>query len=275
MIKSDTYTDKYRNWSKHETFSKKCIPPETPFFIRLDGWKFRKLSEDITAEKPFDEKFAKCLVFSGKILFTKGFSPTLVYVASDEINILFLNAAPFHGRIEKVNSVLASLVSSAFTLNLQKSFNKENVAAFDSRIIVVSDDEKIMEYLAWRQMNNWRNHNNAYAYWFFQKMGHKPSEISRKLEGLKTEELHEIMFSQGVNLAKTPQWQRGGILIYKQPFLRKIEKHSVTRWKIKENWNLPLFTSRDGVKLIKQILKWTRQDKRGKSNCLSNKKSGN
>ena len=204
MIKSDTYTDKYRNWSKHETFSKTCIPPETPFFLRLDGWKFRKLSEAIKAEKPFDKKFAKCLISSGKILFTKGFSPALVYVASDEINILFLNAAPFRGRIEKVNSVLTSLVSSAFTRSLQKFFNKENIAAFDSRIVVVSTDEKIMEYLAWRQMNNWRNHNNAYAYWVFHKMGYKPSEISKKLEGLKTEELHEIMFRQGVNLEDPP-----------------------------------------------------------------------
>lgn len=203
MIESATYTDKYRNWSKHETFSKTCIPPETPFFLRLDGWKFRKLSEAIKAEKPFDEKFANCVVSSGKILFTKGFSPALVYVASDEINILFLNAAPFRGRIEKVNSV-ASLVSSAFTLNLHNFFNKENVAAFDSRIVVVSTDEKTMEYLAWRQMNNWRNHNNAYAYWVFHKIGYKPSEISKKLKGLKTEELQEIMFSQGVNLEDSP-----------------------------------------------------------------------
>jgi tRNA(His) 5'-end guanylyltransferase len=119
-----------------------------------------------------------------------------------------------------------------------------------------------MEYLAWRQMNNWRNHNNAYAYWVFHKMGYKPSEISKKLKGLKTEELHEIMFRQGVNLAKTLQWQRRGILVYKQPFLRKVENHFVTRWKINENWKLPLFTSGDGVKLIKQILEWTRQKRK-------------
>jgi len=271
----ESFSNEYKNWPKHEIFSKSCVPPETAFFVRLDGWKFRKLSEAIKAEKPFDKKFGKCLVSSGKILFMKGFSASLVYVASDEINILFRNAAPFHGRIEKLNSVLASLASSAFTLNLQKSFVKENVAAFDSRIIVVSDDKKIVEYLAWRQMDTWRNHNNAYAYWFFHKMGHEPSEISKKLEGLKTEELHEIMFRQGVNLAKTPQWQRRGILIYKQLFLRKIENNVVKRWKIKENWNLPLFTSRNGAKLIKQILKWTRQNKRGKGNCLSTKKSRN
>lgn len=54
--------NRYKNWPKNEIFSKTCIPPETPFFIRLDGWRFRKLSETIKAEKPFDEKFAKCLV---------------------------------------------------------------------------------------------------------------------------------------------------------------------------------------------------------------------
>jgi len=254
--------NKYKNWPKHEIFSKTCIPPETPFFIRLDGWKFRKLSETIKAEKPFDEKFAKCFVSSGKILFSTGFSPALIYVASDELNILFLDAAPFRRRVEKIDSVPASLVSNAFTLSLQKFFNKKNVVAFDSRIVVVSNDEKIIEYLAWRQMNNWRNHNNAYAYWVFRKTGRKPSEISKKLKGLKTEELHEIMFRQGINLAKTPQWQRRGILIYKQPFLRKTETHIAARWKIKEDWNLPPFTSEDGVKLIKQILEWTRQKRK-------------
>jgi len=254
--------NEYKNWPKHEIFSRTCIPPEASFFIRLDGWKFRMLSESLKAEKPFDEKFAKCLVSSGKILFKKGFNPALIYVASDELNILFLNVSPFRRRIEKINSVLASLISSVFSLNLQKFFNEKRAIAFDSRIVIASSEEKMMEYLAWRQINAWRNHNNAYAYWIFRKMGHKPAEISKKLKGLKTEELHEIMFRQGVNLAKTPQWQRRGILINKQPCLKKAKNHLITRWKVEETWNLPLFTSREGVKLIQQILEWTRQKRK-------------
>jgi len=257
MQKSSLNT--YKDWLRHEIFSKTCIPPETPFFLRLDGWKFRKLSKTMKVEKPFDEKFTKCLVYSGKILFKKGLNPALIYVTSDELDILFLNAAPFRRRIEKIDSVLAGVVSSAFTLSLKKLFSMENAVAFDSRIIITSNDQKILEYLAWRQADTWRNHNNAYAYWVFRKIGHKPSEISKKLKGLKTEELHEIMFRQGINLAKTPQWQRRGILIYKQPFLKKIENHFAKRWKINENWKVPLFTSEDGVNLIKQILEWRRQ----------------
>jgi len=255
-------SNKYKDLPKHEIFSKTCIPPETPFFLRLDGWKFKKLSEAIKAEKPFDREFAKCLVSSGKTLFREGFNPALVYVASDELNILFLDAAPFRRRIEKMDSVPASLISSTFALCLKKIFKKEKVAAFDSRIVVASSDGKIMEYLAWRQMNAWRNHNNAYAYWVLRKIGYAPSEISKKLKGLKTEELHQLMFEHDINLSRTPLWQRRGILLYKQPFMRKIDDQFVKRWRIKEEWDLPLFTSRDGIKLIKEILELARQKRK-------------
>lgn len=250
------------SWNEHEIFSKTSIPPETPFFVRLDGWKFRKLSENLKAEKPFDKKFAKCLVSSGKTFFKRGFTPDLIYVASDELNILFLNEAPFQRRIEKIDSVPASLASSAFTLCIQKNFNTKHAAAFDSRIIVASNKEKIEEYLIWRQMNCWRNHNNAYAYWILHKMGQKPAEISKKLKGMKTKELHELMFKQGVNLAQTPKWQRRGILIYKEPYIKKTIENTVLRWKIKENWNPPLFTSEEGKKLIKQIVEWAKQKRK-------------
>ncbi|MEM3726692.1 MAG: tRNA(His) guanylyltransferase Thg1 family protein, partial [Candidatus Bathyarchaeia archaeon] len=88
-MRESSSNEDYRNWLKHEIFSKTCVPPETPFFLRLDGWKFKELSEAVSAEKPFDKRFAKCLVSSAKILYEKGFNPTLVYVASDELNILF------------------------------------------------------------------------------------------------------------------------------------------------------------------------------------------
>jgi len=254
--------NKYKNWPKHEIFSKTRIPPETSFFVRLDGWRFKKLSRTIKAEKPFDEKFAKCVVYSGKILFTKSLNPALVHVASDELNILFLNSGPFSGRVEKTNSLLAGLISSAFSLDTQRFFDEKSIVAFDSRVIVASTEEKIVEYLSWRQMNAWRNHNNAYAYWVFRKIGYEPSKIARELKGLRTEELHEIMFKQGVNLVKTPQWQRRGILIYREPFSKKVEKHIVTRWMIRENWNLPLFTSKKGAKMIHQILRWTKEKRK-------------
>ena len=252
----------FKGWAESEIFSKTSVPLETPFFVRLDGWRFRALAEQIGVEKPFDERFAQCLVSSSKTLFEKGFSPTLVYVVSDELNILFDGKAPFNGRVEKIDSVMSSLVSAAFSLQLQKLFDKKVVPAFNSRIIVTPNNEKILEYLSWRQTNAWRNHNNAYAYWFFRKMGYKPLEIAKKLKGIKTEELHDMLFKHGINLAKTPSWQRRGILIHKEPYQKRIANQSVTRWKITENWDPPLFSSEEGTKLIRQILGWMRKKRR-------------
>ncbi|MEM2971378.1 MAG: tRNA(His) guanylyltransferase Thg1 family protein [Candidatus Bathyarchaeia archaeon] len=252
------------SWNKHEIFSKTCVPPENPFFVRLNGWKFKKLSETIKTEKPFDRRIAESLVSSGKALFRKGFNPALIYIVSDELNALFLGVAPFRGRIEKMDSVLAGLVSSAFALSLQKLFGVTVDVAFDSRVVVASDVAKAVEYLVWRQMDAWRNHNNAYAYWIFRKTGLAPSEISEKLKGLKTGEIHEIAFKQGVNLAETPQWQRRGVLLYKQPLLKQTETNIAERWMVKEEWSLPLFTSENGKKLIKQIIEWARRGKEEK-----------
>ncbi|MFQ6081404.1 MAG: tRNA(His) guanylyltransferase Thg1 family protein [Candidatus Bathyarchaeia archaeon] len=249
--------NKGSNHLEHEIFSQLRIPPDTPFFVRLDGRRFQAVSETVGAEKPFDKRFAQCLVASAKAVFQSGFNPALVYVASDELNVLFLYAAPFRRRVEKVNSILAGIASSSFSLNTLKLFKKSLTASFDSRVVVYSKEE-IVEYLLWRQRDAWRNHNNAYGYWLLRRRGHKPKEAARMLKGLKTKDLHEMLFRHGINLAQTPAWQRRGILVYREPYQKHVKNHTVTRWRIKENWDLPLFSSTEGQALIQQILEWSK-----------------
>jgi len=253
----ESYWNRGSKNPEHEIFSQLQVPPDAPFFARLDGRRFQAVSEKVGAKKPFDEKFAKCLVASARAMYQSNLNPALVYAASDEINVLFLYTAPFKRRVEKINSVLASVASSAFSLSIAKIFKKILVSAFDSRLIL-SSKEKITEYLTWRQRDAWRNHNNAYAYWIFRRIGHKPSEAAKMLKGLKTKELHEIVFRQGLNLAQTPAWQRRGILIYREPYQKQVKNHMVTRRLIRENWNLPLFSSEEGKSLIQQILRWAK-----------------
>jgi len=254
MAKESHHLPEYK--FKNDTFSAIRVPSGIPFFVRLDGWRFRKIAEKVDAEKPFDCKFAKCLVESGKALFQTGMNPTLVYVASDELNVLFTSAVPFRGRVEKIDSVLAGIVSSVFSAEIAASFGKQAVCAFDSRVILIPNHEKIIEYLHWRQTDLWRNHNNAYAYWALRRKGMKPSEIAKKLRGLRTKELHELLFRHDINLSKTPSWQRRGILIYKQPYTKTVGTEKAVRWKVTENWDLPLFTSEEGKNTITRILEW-------------------
>jgi tRNA(His) 5'-end guanylyltransferase len=247
--------------TKDDIFSQLQVPPHKPFFVRLDGRRFQIVAEKLRTTKPFDKKFADCLVASGKAIFQAGFNPALIYIASDEINTFFTYTAPFNRRVEKINSVLSGTVSSTFSLNVLKVFNKDLTVAFDSRIIITSRG-KAFQYVTWRQRDLWRNHNNAYAYWMLRKTGRKPSEAAKKLKGLKAKELHDFLFKHGVNLAKTPSWQRRGILIHKQPYQKQLETTTVTRWRIEENWNLPLFITAEGKALLQQILEWTKPNKK-------------
>jgi len=256
----ESYWNRGSNNPKHEIFSQLQVSPDASFFARLDGRRFQAVSEKVGAKKPFDEKFAKCLVASAKAMYKSDLNPALVYAASDEINVLFLYTAPFRRRVEKTNSILAGVASSAFSLSVAKLFKETLIAAFDSRIIV-SSQEKIVEYLTWRQRDAWRNHNNAYAYWLFRKIGHKPSEAAKMLKGLKAKELHEVLFRHGLNLTQTPAWQRRGILIYREPYQKQVKNHAVTRRRIRENWNLPLFSSKEGQDLVQQILRWAKPSK--------------
>jgi len=248
------------NEVKNEIFSQLQVPSETPFFVRLDGRRFQAVAEKLHVDKPFDQTFAKCLVAAGKALFKDSLNPALIYVASDEINVLFVYTAPFNGRVEKINSVLTGIVSSAFSLCALRSFKKSLTASFDSRIVVATR-EKLVGYLIWRQQDAWRNHNNAYAYWMLRKLGHKSSEAATMLKGWKSEKLHEFLFRQGVNLAKTPAWQRRGILIYRQPYQKRLVNVVVTRWRTKEKRHLPMFTSQEGKDLIQNILEWAKPHK--------------
>ena len=85
--------------------------------------------------KPFDRTFAKCLLLAGKAIFQNSLNPALIHVAGDEINSLIVNGVPFSGRVEKIDSVLAGIVSSAFSLCALKNFGKSLTIGFDSRIL--------------------------------------------------------------------------------------------------------------------------------------------
>jgi tRNA(His) 5'-end guanylyltransferase len=255
-----------QNQEFQETYSQLRVPSGLPFFVRLNGRRFQAVAEQLKAQKPFDKRFAQCLVAAAKAIFKANLNPTLIYQASDELNILFAHQAPFNQRIEKLNSILASTASSAFTLAALKQYNKAIPVAFDSRI-VITPKEQLHQYLAQRQLDLWRNHNNAYAYWLLRKKGHTPTQTAEKLKKLKTQQLHDLLYKHGINPTKTPAWQRRGILIHKEPYQKQTTNQktkttiTVTRRRLKQNWNPPQFTTQQGKTLIQKIINQAKPSK--------------
>ena len=230
----------------------RCIPPVV---VRADGRNFRNTLSGLGFKKPYDQTFARALADTAELFVKKsGLSPLFAYTFSDEISFLFTELS-FEGRVEKIDSIVASFLSSALTINLRL----EEPVAFDSRIVVLQKEE-IPAYFHWRQLEAWRNFVTSWGYYTLIVEGMDKDEASRYLKGKKEWEIHEMLFKRGINLAALPAWQRRGIVISAKeyevsgfnPLLGKEAKSQ--RRKVTQNWEIPNFKSEEGIVFLEKLI---------------------
>jgi len=231
---------------EREIFSNLFTVP--PIFIRLDGRGFHRLTEELCLEKPFDKRFCEAMTKVCRQLITgSGLSPLFAYTFSDEIS-LYCDSLPFNGRIEKINSVAASFAASALTIVLEL----KNPISFDARI-VQSGPEFIARYLILRQQEAWRNHLNAYCQQALIGEGRGPREVADALKGFDAKTLHDMMFKRGINLSKTPNWQRRGVFVHRVKLKKDSHMGHEASANIKIERETPLFNDPEGHALISEL----------------------
>lgn len=226
---------------EYEVYSSLRVPKNSKIIVRLDGRSFHKLARDLNLIKPYDENFYKVMANVCEDLFRE-FSPSLVYTFSDEISLL-LDEIPFEGRIEKINSVIASFTASSFVIHYGVEFNKP--PAFDSRIIPICDDD-VMKYFRWRQDESWKNciasHGISYL-----KTKYSNDEANDKINGLKSNEIHELLYQNGINLNDVETYKKRGIAVYRKNkkvvgFNKKENRDQVSyRSYVHVDWEVPKF----------------------------------
>ena len=211
----------------YEIYSTMKVPKNSNIILRLDGRKFHSLAKHLNLEKPYDYNFSTLMSEVAKDLFDE-FSPLFIYTFSDEISIL-LSEIPFLGRIEKLNSVFASLAGGSFTYHLLNDCKElfdfdlnDDVLfpiSFDSRVIPINNED-IPNYFKWRQDEAWRNCINAYGIWALNQE-YSSNEATERIKGLKSKDIHDLLFKRGINLNDVDTWKKRGIGVYKKS--RKIE----------------------------------------------------
>jgi tRNA(His) 5'-end guanylyltransferase len=204
-----------------------------PLVVRADGRGFKKVLEE--SSKPYDLDFARSMVSAAKRIFLDfGPTPALAFTFSDEISLVFLDA-PFAGRVEKIDSLVAGFLSAALSLQLHR------LVSLDCRTIPLCWEE-ICSYLVERQNETWRNHVFSYGFYMLLEEGLNETQAMEKLRGLSEPEIHELVFQKGINLAKTPAWERRGVMVY-----RKVGHVAV-------DWDIPLFSTKEGKAILAEII---------------------
>lgn len=238
---------------EREIFS--SLRTTSPCFIRLDGRSFRTTALALSLKKPFDEDFSHAMEEVSRLLLGQsGLAPVFAYTFSDEISLYF-RTIPFDGRVEKLDSVAASFAASALTIIL----SLEDPLSFDARIVPV-DQDMATEYIIWRQKEAWRNHTNAYCQWALAEDGLSGREIQQKLNRMNTASMHDLMHARGINLAKTPAWQRRGVIV-----CRRVDTYAgynpetgedvvTDRTRIVCDRSPPVFNTADGREYLRLLL---------------------
>jgi tRNA(His) 5'-end guanylyltransferase len=228
----------------YEVYSSLRVPKNSKIVMRLDGRAFHQLARDLELVKPYDENFYRVISKVCEDLFRE-FSPLFVYTFSDEISMVF-DKVPFDGRIEKLNSVIASFTASSFVIHYNVNFKKP--PAFDSRIVPVCDDD-IVKYFRWRQDESWMNCVNSHGISYL-KTKYSNNEANDKINGMKLNEIHELLFQNGINLNDIETYKKRGIAVYRKNkkvvgFNKKENKNQTSyRSYVHTDWELPIFTEK-------------------------------
>lgn len=222
--------EKYKRMKSLESVHK--IMGQRPIFVRLDGCNFSSFTK--TFCKPFDVNIHKALVMASTDVMGV-YNPKTAYICSDEVTFIFQEKRamdkeqlPFQilhgGRIQKITSIFASMLSVRFFHHLHKLLINDNqqqkaidlindIPHFDARVVQLPNDEEAYINIEWRQMDCIRNSKNLLARTYYSHTQTQKQSANKLMEGLQRE--------KGIAWADFPSEYKYGTFIKRQKYLKE------------------------------------------------------
>lgn len=249
---------KLEDMRQFEIFSDLKVIPNCWFIARLDGKNFSKLTEEMGLEKPFDEDFKNSVIEAvKKVMANTG--AILSYFESDEVSILFKKDSDFFNRrVEKINSVLASMLTSEC---MSQDFFKGFSPTFDCRLLVCPTEEDVFNIFKWRLNDSLRNCLNSCAFWNLVFSGKTKRQAERVLNKMKANEKQELLFKEfNINFNDVEKWKKNGTFIFideidKEGFNPKENKKVMVKRKVFKEISKDFKEQKDFSKLYSEALK--------------------
>lgn len=185
------------------------LPRRAYTIIRIDGKAFHTYTKGLN--RPFDDGLIEDMNLTTAFLCKNIMGAKMGYVQSDEISILISDfdtletQSWFDYNVQKMTSVGASLATSEFNrLRLIRKAMDEKfmkiidaidlstfkMANFDARVFQIPSRVEVENYFIWRQQDAVRNSISSVAQSLYS---------SKELNGVKTNEMQELIFQKGIN----------------------------------------------------------------------------
>ena len=170
----------------------RALMNRVPVYARIDGRSFSSFCQGL--DKPFDMVFVDVMQKTCAHLVEET-NAALGYVMSDEISLVFLEASkvPFETRLFKLESVLAAMATSAFTLYGLKTKLKDKIEKmmphFDCRVCNLPNLVEAANMILFREQDCLKNSITMVA---LSKFGHA------KLQGKNSTDKIKMLADAGI-----------------------------------------------------------------------------
>lgn len=211
-MSKDNLGDRMKTYEMIE--ANRMLIPNLPVVIRLDGKAFHTFTKGL--QRPYDKRLTDLMVDTTKFIVNKT-NAVIGYTQSDEISLILNKETDgseifFNGRIQKLTSVVASMVTAFFNRNLPLSLPEkaDKFAYFDCRVWNVPNEIEAINAIVWRELDATKNAISMAAQHYFS---HK------ELQGKHSGEMQEMLFKQkNINFNDYPSFFKRG------SYIRRLKK---------------------------------------------------
>lgn len=259
MNMKDPIGDRMKSFYEDRTRYK--LTRRTNTIIRIDGKAFSNYTKGL--QRPFDHGLIEDMNKTAEYLCQNIQGAKFGYVQSDEISILITDYddlgthAWFDNNLQKMVSVASSMATAKFNQLRMKRFCNEfgianhsmnydgnvlkeseienfKLAMFDARAFQIPFIDEVENYFIWRQQDAVRNSISSVAQSLYSH---------NQLNGVKTDQLQEMIFQKGINWNDYDFRKKRGAAIKKiQVTMNNIENgetYKRNKWSVVET---PIFT---------------------------------
>lgn len=248
MSKKEQEHDSLGNRMKsyEELSTSRQLMPNCPVYARIDGRAFHTFCHGLA--KPYSKAFIEAMQETCKYL-VKETTAVLGYVQSDEISLGWTDTqhCPFDGRVQKLESVLASMAGAKFVYKILRGMFHGEAAdeydintmmakvdkappCFDCRVFNVPSMDELANSFLWRENDAIKNSISGMSLHFYSH---------QELQGKNSDEKIHMMRMKGYCFyEETEEAFLRGTFWHREAYLKDLTKEEVERMPEKQRCNL-------------------------------------